>query len=34
MLFGELKSGGKVVIDLKNNEIVLEGFANENNEIA
>jgi len=34
MLFGELKSGGKVVINLKNNEIVLEGFANENNEIA
>ena len=34
MLFGELKSGGKVVINLRNNEIVLEGFANENNEIA
>ena len=34
MLFGELKNGGKVLIDLKNNEIVLEGFANENNEIA
>lgn len=34
MLFGELKSGGKVIINLKNNEIVLERFANENNEVA
>jgi ATP-dependent Clp protease ATP-binding subunit ClpA len=34
MLFGELKSGGKVVINLKNNEIVLERFAIKNNEVA
>jgi ATP-dependent Clp protease ATP-binding subunit ClpA len=34
MLFGELKNGGKVNINLKNNEITLEVFANEESKIA